>query len=76
MITSTRMLGKDGLLALTVLNIPLNNVTNVKVEMSMLGKIFGYGKLTVLTPSGEFVYTQIADPLKVQQIFNQAQAKK
>ena len=74
-VTNKRMLGKDGLVALTVLNIPLNNVTNIKVEMSMFSRICGYGKLTILTPSGDFVFTQISDPMAVQQTANNAMIK-
>jgi len=75
-ITDKRMIGKDGLIALTILNIPLNDITNIKVDISVLGRMLGYGQLTVLTPSGEFVYTQLKDPLKVQTLTNVARTKK
>ena len=69
-VTNKRILGKQGVLGLTLLDVPLNNVTNIKVDMSLFGKMFGYGTLTILAPSGQFVYRQLADALEIQRTVN------
>ena len=71
-VTDKRILGKQGILGLTILDVPLNNVTNIKVDMSAIGRMFDYGKLTILAPSGQFVYRQVARALKVQSTINSA----
>jgi len=75
-VTTTRVLGHDGLAAQTVLNIPINIVTNVQVDMSMLGTMFNYGNIRVLTPAGEFSFETMADPMTIQQAIIDVQAKK
>ena len=69
-VTNMRILGKTGILALSLLDIPISRVTNVKVDMSMLGNIFDFGTLTVYTPGGDFVYEKLNNPLKIQSTFN------
>jgi uncharacterized membrane protein YdbT with pleckstrin-like domain len=69
-ITNTRILGKRGLVSLSVLNVPLNRVTDVKVEMSVLGKMFDYGNITILSPGGDHVYKKINNPRRVQNLIH------
>ncbi|MCL2846653.1 MAG: PH domain-containing protein [Firmicutes bacterium] len=69
-ITNTRILGKRGILSLTVLNIPLNRATDMKVNITVIGRIFKFGTITIFTPGGEFVYKKVANPIKIKSTAN------
>ena len=71
-VTNMRVLGKTGIVALTVMDVPLKQITDMRVDVSMLGRLLDYGNLTVYTASGEFVYDKINNPLNIQSTINGA----
>jgi len=72
-ITNVRILGKRGIIRLTVLNIPLNRATDMKVELSIVGRLLKFGTITLYTPGGQFVYKKITDPIKIKSTANKIQ---
>ena len=72
-VTNLRVLGKTGIVALTVMDVPIKNITDMRVDVSMLGQLLDYGNLTFYTASGsEFVYEKINNPLRIQATINAA----
>lgn len=61
-ITNKRVIGKVGLINTKSLDSPLNKVNNVSVSSGLLGKIFGYGVVSVTTSSGSYLYKSVAHP--------------
>lgn len=55
-LTDKRVMGKYGILYTKVIDSPVENITNVAVERSAGGKIFGYGKIIISTPSGDYSF--------------------
>ncbi|MCL2176552.1 MAG: PH domain-containing protein [Firmicutes bacterium] len=69
-LTPTRLLGKKGIIRLLILDHPLNRATNMKVEISLLGRIFKFGTLRIFAPGVEYVYKMIRNPLAIQAMVN------
>lgn len=63
-VTNLRLIYKQGLVARRVGEISIDRIEGVNVLQSMLGRIFGYGRLAVRgTGVGEVVLPPIADPI-------------
>lgn len=71
-VTNKRVLGKTGIAALNLIDVQLDRITDIKVDMSFTGSIFDYGALTILTPSGEYLFNNIHDPLRIRTTINEA----
>jgi len=71
-VTNKRVLGKTGIAALNLLDVQLDRITDIKVDMSFVGGLFDYGMLKILTPSGEYEFDKIHDPLKIRLVINEA----
>ena len=71
-VTNKRVLGKKGFKALSVIEIPLGQITNTEVGQSIFGRVFDYGMITISTASGQFDYEKIRKPLEIQRTINQA----
>jgi len=67
-VTNKRILVKTGLMGQSVLDIQLSLITNTKVDIAMLGMMFNYGTLTILTATGEYRYTKLDDPQKIKSV--------
>lgn len=65
-LTNQRVIGKYGIINTKILNSPLDKVNGITVEQDLLGKIFGYRKIVILTSSGvyKFNYTKNADSFR------------
>ncbi len=59
--TNKRVIGKCGVGKKQSLDAPLNKIQNVFVEQSFMGKILGYGTLTVNTAAGVFNFKYVND---------------
>ena len=64
-ITDRRVIQMDGVLNKEVSDSILDKLNDVKTEQSLLGRIFGYGDIEILTASDQGVNTlrMISDPL-------------
>jgi uncharacterized membrane protein YdbT with pleckstrin-like domain len=59
-ITNKRISGKVGLIKTTRMDTPLDKINNCVASNGLFGKIFGYGKIHVITSSGEYDFKNIA----------------
>jgi uncharacterized membrane protein YdbT with pleckstrin-like domain len=64
-ITTRRVVQLSGVLGKEVVDSSLEKVNDVKTEQSLLGRMFGYGDVEILTASetGENQFRHVADPL-------------
>jgi len=69
-VTNMRVLGKKGLASLTVLDVPINRIQDIKVDISIFGGVFDYGTIRFVTANGVFVYEKIHKPLEIRQMIN------
>ena len=69
-VTNMRVLGKTGIVALSVMDVPINRITDLRLDMSMFGTMFDYGTLTFHTPNGIFEYKKINNPIKIKNTIN------
>lgn len=72
--TDWRVLQMDGVLAKTVADSMLEKLNDVKTEQSLLGRIFGYGDILILTASeqGANTFKTIAEPLRFKRTMLEA----
>ena len=64
-ITNMRVLHKIGLISRKTTEIPLNRIASVEVNQSILGRIFGFGDVSVSGTDGNNALMKgITDPLK------------
>ena len=61
-ITSEKIIGKQGVLKVTYLNLPLNEVESVETNQNFFGKIFDHGSIIIKTSSDTFVFKCIPNP--------------
>ena len=69
-LTNARVIGKRGWIAIQVLDTQLQNVDNIQVRFTILGRLFNYGDLVVETRSDKHCYKRIGAPLKFQRAVN------
>ena len=60
--TNKRLIGRTGLVSTSAMDSPLNKIQNVAVNAGIMGKIFGYGTITVNTAAGNYVFPGISRP--------------
>jgi len=66
-LTNKRVLGKTGLLRQKTLAIAYTDVETAHVQRGLLGTLFDYGSVTIVTKDGSRVkFRGIAEPLDVQ----------
>lgn len=61
-ITDKRVIGKTGFIKTSVMDTPLDKITNIVVTTGFWGKIFKYGNIRITTISGDYVFNGLADP--------------
>ena len=69
-ITSNRISEHTGLINTVDVDSPLNKINNVKVEQSLLGKIFNYGTIYVYTSSNVHKFKNISKANEFKEILN------
>ena len=73
-ITNKRVIVKKGLIAIWTLEMNLHKIETVNVEQSILGRIFGYGCLTLIGTGGtREKFNCIRDPIKFRKAFMEAE---
>jgi uncharacterized membrane protein YdbT with pleckstrin-like domain len=71
-ITNKRIIIKIGLIARRTLEMNLNKIETVNVDQSILGRILGFGKITVIGTGGtREVFNNISKPMKFRKAFQQ-----
>ena len=69
-VTSKRIIMKKGLITYNTLEMNLSRVETVQVEQSILGRILGYGSITIIGTGGtREQFMQIQDPVQFRQSF-------
>lgn len=72
-ITSKRIIIKKGWLSIWTLEMSLRKIETVNVEQSILGRIFGYGSLTVIGTGGtKEEFSCIRKPIEFRKAFMEA----
>jgi len=69
-VTTTRLIGKKGVLRIEVLDRQLGHIDFLKVRMSIIGRIFGFGQVTIGSNNKEYVYKMVSKPLDLQRTVN------
>ena len=70
-ITNKKVIGKTGMINTSALDSPLNRIDNVSVNVGLLGKILGYGKLEIRTTAGVKSFVIDKPELFKNKIFDQ-----
>lgn len=71
-ITNKRVVIKTGLIARSTIELNLNKVESISVEQSVMGRIFGFGTVTVLgTGETREPFTRIGNPLEFRRKFQE-----
>ena len=71
-VTNKRVIMKVGLVARRVLELNLHKIESVNVDQSLLGRILGYGTITVIGTGGtRETFDQIANPLAFRKAFQE-----
>ena len=61
-LTSTRIVGRNGITNMNGLNDVLVNVSEISVSHGLLGKVFGYGTIRIRTPYHKYRFKNMKDP--------------
>ena len=69
-LTRTRLIGKKGVLRIEVLDRQLTHIDFVKVRLPIIGRIFGFGHVTIGSNNKEYVYKKVARPIALQREYN------
>jgi len=69
-LTGHRVIGKKGIIAIDILDSPLDNIDTIKVQFSFLGRIFGFGNLTIITRNKDYQYRKVGRPMAFQRAVN------
>ncbi len=77
-VTTDRVIYRQGVVARTGVEIPIDRLANVNFEQSILERILGVGDIMVQSggQDGEQVFSDIARPDEVQKIINQTIAER
>ncbi len=71
-VTNKRVIIKTGLIARKTLEMNLNKIESVNVDQSILGRILGYGTVTIIGTGGtREAFEQIADPVEFRKKFQE-----
>ena len=73
-ITDRRLVDETGIISRTIKESPFEKINNAETKQGILGRIFGYGDVTVQTASndGYSVLTLVGDPRRVKNVLLQA----
>ena len=75
-VTSQRVVIKTGLIARDTLEMNLQKIESVGVDQSLLGRIMGYGDITIIGTGGtREQFRAIADPVRFRRAFQEQVAK-
>ncbi|MEM6649237.1 MAG: PH domain-containing protein [Pseudomonadota bacterium] len=75
-VTTFRFVYKTGLISRDTKEVSLNKIEEISLRQSILGRIFGYGNMTLRgTGVGVITLPNVDRPLKVRQIIESAKAK-
>jgi len=71
-ITNKRIIIKTGLIARKTVEMNLSKIETVNVDQSIFGRIFGYGKITIVGTGGTREwFPNIKNPLKFRRTFQE-----
>lgn len=70
-ITTKKISAKKGIVKAECLECPIKQVTGVKINQGLFGKIFNYGTLVITTASNTFEFDYIPEAEKVKDIILQ-----
>lgn len=61
-LTTKRLIGKVGTVAIKAMDAPLNKVQNISISFGVFGRLFGYGAIKIHTASGVFAFKSVVSP--------------
>jgi uncharacterized membrane protein YdbT with pleckstrin-like domain len=71
-ITNKRVVIKTGLISRETVEMNLSKIESVNVDQSIMGRILGYGTITIIGTGGtKEVFTQIANPIQFRKSFQE-----
>jgi uncharacterized membrane protein YdbT with pleckstrin-like domain len=75
-VTNQRVLMKRGWLTLHTQELAVSNVEEVRLEQSLLGRLFGFGRIIVTgTGEGLIYFPPMADPIEFRRAIETARAR-
>jgi len=75
-VTNKRVIMKVGWVARRVLELNLNKIESVNVDQSFLGRLLGYGTITVIGTGGtRETFDRITDPLAFRRAFQEQETE-
>ncbi len=74
-VTNKRLICKTGLISRKTLEMNLNKIETVNVDQSILGRLFGYGTITIIGTGGtREAFEDIAAPVEFRKRFQEVAA--
>ena len=62
--------GKRGILKKDIMNSPIKHIQSVRVNRSLIGRIFRYGDIIITTAGGNYFYKQMGNPERIREVIN------
>lgn len=69
-LTNKKIIGRVGLISIKAMDSKIEKVDNIKIEMSLLGRIFNYGNIYINSYNGSFVFKYIKNPNEFKKMIN------
>jgi len=66
-VTNKRVIGKTGLIRLKTIDVPIENIDNVQINCTILGRILKYGTITIESKSDAYVFTNLRKPFSLKE---------
>lgn len=71
-VTNKRVEGKKGLIKTETMDSQINQITSVKVEQGLFGKLLNYGTVYINTAGGNYEFSYMQDPEEIRKTINNA----
>lgn len=62
--------GERGILRKDIQNSPMKHIQSVRVDRTLLGRILGYGDVTITTAGGGYRYKTVGHPERLRNLIN------
>lgn len=69
-VNKDKIYGQVGILNRTTQDSPIEKIQSVRVDRSFIGRILGYGTITITTAGAGYEYKGMAHPEKIREVIN------
>ena len=70
-VTDSRIIAKKGFINIVTLDTHLDNINNIKIKSTFLGRIIKYGTIIIELKDHTYSYDNISNPWKIKDLINE-----